>query len=189
MRDRRRVALVALCALVASLPACDGGTGADGARDDNATDATTAPTAPTTVLPQASPLSAVALPTNDGSLGDANSKQACALLTSSDIESHFGGPVGKATPIYPYCQWVVGDDAFIAVTIFSSPIDEVRQVNEVRRTVTGIGDDAFIASTRALFFGKNGFTYSILWQKVSDYTSIETDGLQALALALLGRVG
>jgi hypothetical protein len=126
---------------------------------------------------------------HDGSLGDADSKQACSLLTRADIEAQFGGPVGAATPIYPYCQWLVGDDAFVALTIDRLPIDQARQFHPVRFETTGLGDDGgYIGTTRAVFFGRNGVTYSILWQKVGDFTTIETDRLSALAQAVLGRV-
>jgi hypothetical protein len=126
---------------------------------------------------------------HDGSLGDADSKQACSLLTRADIEAQFGGPVGAATPIYPYCQWLVGDDAFVALTIDRLPIDEARQFHPVRFETTGLGDDGgYIGTTRAVFFGRSGVTYSILWQKVGDFTTIETDRLSALAQAVLGRV-
>jgi hypothetical protein len=126
---------------------------------------------------------------HDGSLGDADSKQACSLLTASEIDAQFGGPVGAATPIYPYCQWLVGDDAFVALTIYRQPIDEARQFHPVRFNTSGLGDDGgYIATTRAVFFGRNGVTYSILWQKVGDFTTVETDRLSALAQLVLGRV-
>ena len=61
------------------------------------------------------------------------------------------GPVGEATPIYPYCQWLVGDDAFIAVTIYRQPIGEARNFHPVRFDTTGLGDDGgYIATTRAV---------------------------------------
>src|SRR5262249_61929258 len=78
---------------------------------------------------------------HDGSLGDADSKLACTLLTPAEIEAQFGGPVADATPIYPYCQWLVGDDAFVAVQIYRQPIDEARRFHPVRFNVSGLGDD------------------------------------------------
>ena len=126
---------------------------------------------------------------HDGSLGDANTTKACTLLTNAEIEAQFGGPVAAATPIYPYCQWLVGDDAFLAVTIIDAPIEQTRKVNEFRSEVPGLGDgSAFIGSTRALFFGKNGVSYSILWQKVGDFTTVEHDRLVALGQAVLAKV-
>ena len=153
----------------------DGNSVADGRRDV----ATAAARTPTTTT----------LGRHDGSLGDADSKQACSLLTRADIEAQFGGPVGAATPIYPYCQWLVGDDAFVALTIDRQPIDQARLFHPVRFETSGLGDDGgYIGTTRAVFFGRNGVTYSILWQKVGDFTTVETDRLSALAQAVLARV-
>ena len=178
MTKRALAIVLTVLTLVWALAACDGSGGGDGA---------TGVTTTVVAVPDATAPDAAAVAANDGSLGDANSKRACALLTPTEIEAQFGGPVGKAAAIYPYCQWTVGEDGFVAVTVFSAPIDEIRRVNEVRRTVGGVGDSAFIASTRALFFGHNGVTYSILWQTVGDYTTIESEALQALAFAVLGR--
>ncbi len=112
---------------------------------------------------------------HDGSLGDADTKQACALLTQGEIEAQFGGPVQEATPVYPYCQWLVGDDAFVAVQIYRQPIEEARDFHPVRFDTSGVGDDGgYIATTRAIFFGHDGVTYSILWQKVGDFSTVET---------------
>jgi hypothetical protein len=140
-------------------------------------------------------VSAAARPTtttvgkHDGSLGDADTKLACTLLNQSEIEAQFGGPVGEATPIYPYCQWLVGDDAFLAVQIYRQPIDEARNYHPVRFDTSGLGDDGgYVASTRAVFFGRNGVTYSILWQQVGDFTTVETDRLSALAQNVLARL-
>jgi hypothetical protein len=126
---------------------------------------------------------------HDGSLGDADTKQACTLLTPAEIEAQFGGPVGAATPIYPYCQWLVGDDAFVSVQIYRQPIDQARDFHPVRFDTTGLGDDGgYIATTRAVFFGHAGATYSILWQKVGDFTTVETDRLSALARDVLAKL-
>jgi hypothetical protein len=126
---------------------------------------------------------------HDGSLGDADTKTACGLLTQGEIEAQFGGPVAEATPVYPYCQWLVGDDAFLAVQIFRQPIDQARNFHPVRFDTSGIGDDGgYIATTRAIFFGHNGVTYSILWQKVGDFSTVETDRLSALAQNVLARL-
>jgi hypothetical protein len=135
------------------------------------------------------PSTAAAVVPRDGSLGDANSARACTLLDAAEIEAQFGGPVGAPTPIFPYCQWIVGDgSAFVAVTVIPAPMDEVRRIHTVRSEVDGVGDDAYIASTRAIVFGANGTSYSILWQKVGDFTTVETERLRALALHVLARV-
>jgi hypothetical protein len=124
----------------------------------------------------------------DGSLGDPASEQACTLLSRAEIEAEFGGPVGEATPIYPYCQWLVGNDAFLSVWVRPGrAIADVRPFEEVRFDVGGIGDGAFISSNRSLFFGFGGSTYSIQWQKVGDFTTVESERLQALARDVLAR--
>ena len=80
-------------------------------------------------------------------------------------------------------------DAFVAVTIYRQPINEARDFHPVRFSTSGLGDDGgYIGTTRAVFFGKNGITYSILWQKVGDFTTVETERLSALAQAVLGRL-
>ena len=141
--------------------------------------------APTTTTAAPTP----AIGKHDGSLGDADSKLACTLLTQAEIEAQFGGPVARATPIYPYCQWLVGDDAFVAVQIYRQPIEEARRFHPVRFNVSGLGDDGgYIATTRAVYFGRNGVTYSVLWQKVGDFTTVETDRLSALAQNVLARL-
>jgi hypothetical protein len=168
---------VVVLALAVVAVACGGG----GVRTAGAPDGVAAPAAwgPTTTT----------IGKHDGSLGDADSKLACTLLTQAEIETQFGGPVGEATPLYPYCQWLVGDDAFLAVQIYRQPIDEARRFHPVRFDTAGIGDDGgYIATTRAVFFGKNGVTYSILWQKVGDFSTVETERLSALAQNVLPRV-
>lgn len=133
--------------------------------------------------------SAATIGKHDGSLGDPDSKQACTLLTQAEIEAQFGGPVGEATPIYPYCQWLVGDDAFIAVQIYRQPIGEARDFHPVRFNTAGLGDDGgYIATTRAVYFGRGDVTYSILWQQVGDFSTVETDRLSALASNALARI-
>ena len=126
---------------------------------------------------------------HDGSLGDADTKAACSLLTPAEIEAQFGGPVEEGTPVYPYCQWLVGDDAFVTVQIHRQPIEEARDFHPVRFDTSGVGDDGgYIATTRAIFFGHAGVTYSILWQKVGDFTTVETERLSALAANVLARL-
>jgi hypothetical protein len=166
--------VVAVLALTAA--ACGGGAPQSGANRSSRQ-----------VLAAATPTTTIGK--HDGSLGDADTKQACTLLTPSEIEAQFGGPVAPATPIYPYCQWLVGSDSFIAVTIYRQPISEARNFHPVRFDTSGLGDDGgYIATTRAVFFGKGDVTYSILWQKVGDFTTVETEKLTALAQAVLGRV-
>lgn len=175
--------LISVTAAVAVSAAPSGGsTSGDAVRARTAAAATRSAGSTTTT-------SAASGGAHDGSLGDADSKRACDLLTPSEIEAQFGGPVGDGTPIYPYCQWLVGDDAFVAVQIYRQPIDQARQFHPVRFDVSGLGDDGgYIATTRAVYFGRNGVTYSVLWQKVGDFTTVETQKLSALAQNVLARV-
>ena len=178
----RALVLGVAAMLVALLAAgCGGGSQTARAPRGSAVEAA-ARAAPTTTA-------APAIGKHDGSLGDADSKLACTLLTPAEIEAQFGGPVSDATPIYPYCQWLVGDDVFVAVQIYRQPIDEARQFHPVRFNVSGLGDDGgYIATTRAVYFGRNGVTYSVLWQKVGDFTTVETERLSALAQNVLARL-
>lgn len=111
------------------------------------------------------------------------------MLTAAEIEAQFGGPVGAATPIYPYCQWTVGADAFVAVRIIDQPIDEYRQFEQVSTDVGGLGAGAFIGTNRYLYFGVGTTTYSVQWQKVGDFTTVESTRLQALGHDVLAALG
>ena len=66
-------------------------------------------------------------------------------------------------------------------------MDEARGIYTVRTDVDGVGDDAYIASSRALVFGVGDTSYSLLWQQVGDFTTVETDRLRALAERVLAR--
>ena len=172
-------AAVMLVALLAA--GCGGSSPTARARRGSAVEAAARLAPTTTTTP--------ALGKHDGSLGDADTKLACTLLNQAEIEAQFGGPVSAATPIYPYCQWLVGDDAFVAVQVYRQPIDQARDFHPVRFNVSGLGDDGgYIATTRAVYFGRNGVTYSVLWQKVGDFTTVETDRLSALARDVLARL-
>jgi hypothetical protein len=167
---------VALVVLASALAACGGG-GSPAVSPMRTTGDRPEPATPVTVTAS-----------NDGSLGDADAALACTLLDAAEIEAQFGGPVGAPTPIYPYCQWIVADgDAFVALTILRMPMDEARNVYTVRTDVEGVGDDAYISSSRALVFGVGDTSYSLLWQQVGDFTTVETDRLVALAQRVLTR--
>jgi hypothetical protein len=116
---------------------------------------------------------------HDGSLGDADSKQACTLLTTAEIEAQFGGPVGEATPIYPYCQWLVGDDAAIAVSIYRLPISEAWTSIRCASIPQDSATTAVHRHHASRRLGKGNVTYSTLWQKVGDFTTVETERLSA----------
>jgi hypothetical protein len=133
---------------------------------------------------------------DDGSLGDRSTRVACTLLSRAQIASQFGGPVGVATPTYPYCQWLVGSDAFLALAVepgvgFAQATSWVVPVE----TLSGIGSAAMIANNRYLYFTSGGTSYWLLYQPVGYSSSLDTSQLSALALDVLrhglpsGRVG
>jgi hypothetical protein len=113
-------------------------------------------------------------------LGDELTRTACTLLTPAQIEAQFGGPVGEATPIYPYCQWTVGADAFVAVRVIPQPIGEYTPFEQVRTVLPGPGEGAFLGTNRYLYFGVGDTTYNVQWQQVGDFSDLETTRLQAL---------
>ena len=119
---------------------------------------------------------------DDGSLGNQATRLACKLLGTAQIRREFGGPVGRATPTYPYCQWLVGSDAFLALTVepgvsFSSATQYVATLETIR----GLGRRAIIANNRYLYFTASGTSYWLLWQQVGDFSELHTSQLVALA--------
>jgi len=155
--------------------------------------ATTSP-AVTTTSEQPTPTTApVSRPTprprlDDGSLGSRATRLACSLLSRSEIRGHFGGPVGSATPTYPYCQWQVGTVAFLALSV--EPQTSFRAATQYVQTlesVSGLGRAAIIANNRYLYFTESGTTYWLLWQKVGDFSLLHESQLVALARDVLAR--
>jgi hypothetical protein len=119
---------------------------------------------------------------DDGSLGDRATRLACTLLSRAQIAGQLGGPVGTATPTYPYCQWLVGKDAFLALEVepgvgFGTATRFVAPL----RTLKGIGGAAMIANNRYLYFSARGTSYWLLFQQVGDFSSLHTAQLTALA--------
>lgn len=119
---------------------------------------------------------------DDGSLGDRATRLACTLLSRAQIARQLGGPVGVATPTFPYCQWLVGKDAFLALEVepgvgFGTA---TRFVAPLRR-LSGIGSAAMIANNRYLYFSARGASYWLLFQQVGDFSSLHTAQLTALA--------
>ncbi len=107
---------------------------------------------------------------------------ACRLLSRAQIEGQFGGPVSPATPTYPYCQWLVGTDAFLALAVEpDTSFDSATQYVDTLVTVTGLGQQAIIANNRYLYFTASGTSYWLLWQQVGDFSQLHTDQLVALA--------
>ncbi|MGA3352131.1 MAG: DUF459 domain-containing protein [Acidimicrobiales bacterium] len=123
---------------------------------------------------------------DDGSLGSHMTRVACRLLSRSQIQAQFGGPVSPATPTYPYCQWLVGSDAFLALAVEpNTSFDTATQYVDTLETITGLGQQAIIANNRYLYFTASGTSYWLLWQQVGDFTELHTNQLVALAHEVL----
>ena len=124
----------------------------------------------------------------DGSLGARNVRLACTLLTKQEIKAQFGGPVGKPTPIWPYCQWAIGRDAWLALWVGpKTSIERMRERSYVAEDVGGLGDDAFFGTDRYLYFGQGGVSYYLVYQRVGEYTEVRRDQLLSLAATVLSR--
>ena len=125
---------------------------------------------------------------DDGSLGSRATRLACSLLSRSEIQGQFGGPVSSATPTYPYCQWRVGTDAFLALAVEPrTSFQTATQYVQTLQSVGGLGREAIVANNRYLYFSASGTTYWLLWQKVGDFSLLHTDQLVALARDVLAR--
>lgn len=124
----------------------------------------------------------------DGSLGAKNVRLACTLLTKQEIKAQFGGPVGKPTPVWPYCQWTIGRDAWLALWVGpKTSIERMRGRSYVMEDVGGLGDDAFFGTDRYLYFGQGGASYYLVYQRVGEYTELRREQLLALAATVLSR--
>ncbi len=131
---------------------------------------------------------AAAQPRADGSLGARNVRLACTLLTREEIAAQFDGPVGKATPIWPYCQWMIGRDAWLAVWVGpKTPFERIRERSYVLEDVAGVGEDAFFGTDRYLYFGRGGVSYYVVYQRVGEYTEIRREQLITLAQSILSK--
>ncbi len=147
---------------------------------------TTSEEPPSTTLPTSRPRPSPRL--DDGSLGDQATRNACSLLSRAQIQGQFGGPVGPATPTYPYCQWLVGTDAFLALTVEPrTSFQTATQFVDALDTVSGLGQQAMIANNRYLYFTASGTTYWLLWQQVGDFSDLHASQLVALAHDVLDR--
>jgi hypothetical protein len=104
------------------------------------------------------------------------------------VKGQFGGPVGSPTPTYPYCQWLVGADAFLALDVepgvsFASATRYIVPV----QTISGLGQQAMIANNRYLYFSDYGTSYWLLWQQVGDFSTLNVGQLVALAHDVIAR--
>jgi hypothetical protein len=90
--------------------------------------------------------------------------------------------VSPATPTYPYCQWLVGVDAFLALSVEpGTSFDTATQYVDTLETITDLGQQAIIANNRYLYFTASGTSYWLLWQQVGDFSELHTNQLVALA--------
>jgi len=110
-------------------------------------------------------------------------------LGRPQIRRQFGGPVGRPTPTYPYCQWLVGSDAFLALAVEPGvSFQAATQYVSTLETVTGLGQQAIIANNRYLYFTLWGTSYWLLWQQVGDFSELHTTQLVRLAHDVLAHV-
>ena len=125
---------------------------------------------------------------DDGSLGDQATRLACRLLSRAQIKSQFGGPVSIATPTYPYCQWLVGSDAFLALAVEPhTSFATATQYVDTLQTIDGLGQEAIIANNRYLYFTDSSTSYWLLWQQVGDFSELHSSQLVALARDVLAQ--
>lgn len=122
----------------------------------------------------------------DGSLGDPSTRLACTLLSPGQIELRFDGPVAEPTPTYPFCQWQVGDDGFVAVRVYpNTPIESIRQGTRVVQEVADLGDGAFFSNSRYLYFGRGDASYWVLYQRAGEFTGTREEDLIGLGHTIL----
>jgi len=89
---------------------------------------------------------------------------------------------------YPYCQWLVGGDAFLALALEpNTSFDTATQYVDTLETVTGLGQLAIIANNRYLYFTSSGTSYWLLWQQVGDFSQLHANQLIALAHDVLAQ--
>jgi lysophospholipase L1-like esterase len=106
---------------------------------------------------------------------------ACTLLSRAQVGAEFGGPVGEPTPTYPYCQWLVGKNSFLALAVEPhTSFDTATQYVDTLVTVNGLGQQAIIANNRYLYFTKGSTSYWLLWQQPGDFSALNTHQLVVL---------
>jgi hypothetical protein len=131
---------------------------------------------------------AATTPPPDGALGQARVRRACTLLTREEIGREMGRPVGAPTAVWPYCQWLVGDDAFVALTVEPFPsVADLRERSLVARDLAGIGQASFLNLDGAITFGDGTGTYHLQWQKAGEFSPTRQEQLTALAHDVLDR--
>jgi len=104
------------------------------------------------------------------------------------ISKEFGAPVGQPTPTYPYCQWLVGENSYLALAVEPhTSFDAATQYVDTLVTVRGLGHQAIIANNRYLYFTEGSTSYWLLWQTPGDFTALNTAQLVALGHEVLAR--
>jgi hypothetical protein len=182
---RKRCGAVAAVAVGIALAGCSAAAAPQGSTSTTGTSAVTTTTTRAPKPPHHRQRPRI----DDGSLGDQATRLACTLLGRAEIRQQFGGPVGLATPTYPYCQWLVGSEAFLALAVEPGvSFQTATQYVDTLETVTGLGQTAIIANNRYLYFTASGTTYWLLWQKVGDFSLLHTSQLVALAHDVLAHV-
>ncbi len=90
------------------------------------------------------------------------------------------------TPTYPYCQWLVGSNAFLALAVFPhmSFAEDTQWVVPLQK-IPGLGQQALIGNNRYLYFSAGGTSYYLLWQQVGDFSELHEAQLVALARDVL----
>lgn len=176
----RRLALSTCCTmlvLVGLLAGCSSQPGAVPPKSSSPHPATTqvAATAPTSSVP---PQPRV----DDGSLGSQSVRKACSLLTGPEIKAQLGGPVGPATPAYPYCEWLVGKRSFLALDYEPGvPFSVSTHWTGTLQSVSGLGTQAVMGDNHYLYFSSGPNSFWLLWQKVGEPTAVHLAQLVALA--------
>ncbi len=125
-----------------------------------------------------------------GSLGDPATEDACTLLTRAQIGDAFGRKVSGPFATYPFCQWFIGRDAFVAAGVRPrTSITDVRDATTVVDEAPGVAADAFFGSDRHLYFGDADTTYWVMYQRVGEFTGIREAELEGLAGQMLAAAG
>ncbi len=118
---------------------------------------------------------------DDGSLGSQAARTACSLLEPSQISKEFGGPVGQATPTFPYCQWLIGKDSWLALEVMPhTTFNTATEYVDTLVTVRGLGQRAIIANNRFCYFTAGTTSYWLLYQTPGDFTALNTAQLVSL---------
>jgi lysophospholipase L1-like esterase len=183
---RRTLGLLGVLALLLSAAACSADSGRTRGRSTSTVATTSLAVTTTSARPSPPSPPPPAPRLDDGSLGNEATRVACRLLSRAQIKSQFGGPVSPATPTYPYCQWLIGLDAFLALEVEpDTSFNTATQYVATLETVSGVGQQAIIANNRYLYFTSAATSYWLLYQQVGDFSELHTSQLVALARDVL----